>query len=188
MASSSQIAGAGADDNAVGTLAWSNPGNITADDGSNAEATASSDVQTHYLKATSFGFSIPTDATVDGIEVTIDRHCDFDSLQRYTLDNIVRLVISGSVSGDNKADTANKWPTTPTTKSYGGASDLWGLGSVSPSTLNASNFGVVLSADVYQGIVDTHARVDYIQVTVHYTPAGAAMPVFAQHYGKLIAQ
>jgi hypothetical protein len=47
--------GTGADDATVGTQAWTNPGNITADDASAAVAAVLGATQTHFLKGTNFG-------------------------------------------------------------------------------------------------------------------------------------
>ncbi len=67
--------GTGADDAAIGTRTWSNPGNITSSNNTYATATSSGggNSTTHYLKATNFGFSIPSGATIDGITVGIER-------------------------------------------------------------------------------------------------------------------
>lgn len=65
-------------------------------------------------------------------------------------DNIVRLVKSGFVAGDNKANNDQlQWENydqtdidTTTVTTYGSSSDLWGL-SLTPSDINSSNFGFV---------------------------------------------
>ena len=53
-----------ANDNAVGTVAWVNPDNAKISN--NAYATVNSAQSTsYYLKATNFGFSIPTGAPIN---------------------------------------------------------------------------------------------------------------------------
>lgn len=133
------------DDDAVGTVTWSNPGNAAANDASYATATDNvSTTNSFYLKATNFGFTIPTGATIDGIVVEIDRKCSDDSSD-YCTDNIVRLQKS-SFQGDNKAiGSATHWPTSDAYATYGASNDLWGL-SFTPSDINASDFGVGISA------------------------------------------
>ena len=60
------------DDSAVGTETWSTPQYAKYNDGNYTFASASSSTKyTHYLKATNFGFSIPSGATIDGIKVEI---------------------------------------------------------------------------------------------------------------------
>lgn len=66
--------GTGADDASVGTITWSNPGNITASDNTYAtNLTGCITSVSHYLKATNFGFSVPAGATITGITVEIER-------------------------------------------------------------------------------------------------------------------
>ena len=61
----------GADLASVGTIAWTNPNNIATAD---AAVVATGPGTTHYLKALMPAVTrVPADATVDGIEVTVDR-------------------------------------------------------------------------------------------------------------------
>jgi hypothetical protein len=152
----------------VGTVAWTNPGNVTADD--NVVTTASltsTNTTSHYLKATNYfsGTPVPSDATVLGITVEVDRR---NSGGGNCKDNVVSLVLGGTVSGDNKAAAGN-WPTTALTyATYGSASDLWGL-TLTPADVNATDFGVALSA-IRVGSSPV-ANVDHIRVTVAYAAA-----------------
>ena len=69
-----------ADDDTSGTETWSDPTNAAASDDSYATNSRSgTSVQTHRLKATNFGFSIPTGATIEGIEVSVERKADRNS-------------------------------------------------------------------------------------------------------------
>lgn len=160
------LAGTGADDSAVGTIAWSSPGNLTAEDGSEAAASVTAGATTHYLKATNFGFSIPSGDTIDGILVEVKNRAQTASR---ISDVTVSIVKGGSVVGDNKA-FGTTWPTALTWRSYGGAADLWGT-TWTDSDINASNFGVVISCTNSSGTVG--ARVDAIRITItHSTPGG----------------
>lgn len=164
------IAGTGANDTAVGSIAWATPSNITTDDGNEAAASVTAGATTHYLKGTNFGFSIPSGDTIDGILVEIDRRAQTAS--RIT-DVTVSIVKGGTVTGDNKA-IGTTWPTALTYQSYGGAADLWGT-TWTDSDINASNFGVVISCTNSSGTVG--ARVDAIRITItHTTPGGATSP------------
>lgn len=67
----------GADDSSVGTQAWTNPGNILASDNAWASAATGASataVVTHALKATGFGFTVPTTAQILGYVASIERH------------------------------------------------------------------------------------------------------------------
>jgi hypothetical protein len=157
----------GTDDSAVGTITWTSPGNIIADDTSYASATGTSGALTHYLKATDFDFAIAAGSTIDGVTVAIMRYSTQDGALRYIYDNTVQLVVGGSVTGDNKAATTTKWPTSFAEASYGGAADKWGL-TPTVDNVNGTDFGVVLAANIY-GSAGATGYVDYITITVDYT-------------------
>ena len=150
-----------ADDASVGTEAWVNPNNAKVSD--NVYATAYFDEVSisHYLKATNFGFSIPTGATINGILVEIERR-DLD--ERATDSSVKIIKADGSIGSENKADTVNRWPFSDTYKAYGGATDLWSE-TWTPEDINDTDFGVVLST--IGGF--TAADVDHIRITVYYT-------------------
>lgn len=168
MASASSLVTAGSDDSGVGTLAWSNPGNITAADNAWATVAIAATQVTHYLKGLmSTPFAVPADATINGIELTVNRNrqAGLGNVR----DSTVKLVVGGTVSGNNKADTGTNWPSVNDgSVTYGSSSDLWGL-SLSPSDVNATDFGAVVSATIAAGSSDT-ARVDDMTIAVYYTP------------------
>ena len=163
------LSNAGTSENAE---AWVSPGNVGADDGTEASITAatydSPDIS-QILVASNFGFSAVS-GTVDGIIVEIDRRNSAGAAS----DNRVQLAKGTTFAdlvGSNLADTATDWPTTTAVATYGGASNLWGA-SWSPSDINASTFAVFLS--VQADAANTDIQVDYVRVTVHYTPAAGA--------------
>lgn len=158
----------GADDASVGTLAWSNPDRVVASDDSKSSAVSTATVTTHYLKATNFGFSVPAGATIDGVTVEIERMTTNNTAARNTTDNIVKLVKNGTISGDDKAATATKWPTADAYASYGGATNLWGL-SLTATDINNSTFGVAISATTTSDGASINARIDHIRITIDYT-------------------
>src|SRR6266545_5605068 len=55
-------------DAAIGTIAWTNPGQVLASDDLYATATVDGET-TNYLKCTNFGFAIPAASSIDGIVV-----------------------------------------------------------------------------------------------------------------------
>ena len=148
--------------------AWVNPSNITADDATEATCTRYTPGDTAELQATNFGFAIPTGATIDGIEAVWERRADYNSTGNNTKDKVVKLLIGGVLSGDNKADTATRWPTSTASKTYGSSSDKWGLTPLY-SDVNASNFGVIVQGTIVGSNV---SRVDKATITITYTLAG----------------
>ncbi len=138
--------GSAADNAGTGTVAWSNPGNITTTGSPYATASSLPDGGiTHYLMATNYGFDIPADATISGVTVTV-RRSSTGNASPYIRDNVVRLIRGGAIGGNNKAKASTDWPTSMGTSVYGSNSDTWGFTGLVPADFNASNFGVALSA------------------------------------------
>jgi hypothetical protein len=154
-----------------GTRSWNNEGNVYANDNNYANTTFSDVATSNYLIAKGFGFSIPSGATINGIQVTIERY-ESGGSTNYISDNEVLLVKNGITGGTNKAAVSTMWThTAGATANYGGTGDLWGQ-SWTAADINNANFGVALSADVTNTPGSTRtANVDYIQITVIYTPA-----------------
>jgi hypothetical protein len=127
----------------------------------------------HYLDCRQMVDSLPGSATsINGITINIERQASADTSLINVKDLDVFIIKGGSIqTGTNKADTATNWPTTDTVKTYGGASDLWGL-TWTVADINDSGFGVVLAC---QGNTDGESEdtgapfVDQISVTITYT-------------------
>lgn len=158
-------AGTGADDSSVGTIAWSSPGNITSSNDTYASVTITASAISHYLKATNFGFTIPAGSTINGISVSIERKKSGTGTIK---DSQLRIVKGGSIGATDRADTATAWPTSDTVATYGSGSDLWGETWTS-TDINASTFGVALSATETDPTNPAAASVDFISITVTYT-------------------
>lgn len=150
-----------ASDSSIGAVAITNPGNALVSDNSYATSILLTGQISNYLKVTNFGFKIPSDATIKGITVSIERS---SNTLNGTHDNSVKLVKGGTATGNDKA-SGTLWPTSDGTVTYGSSTDLWGL-TLTSNDVNASNFGVVIAA-----IADlaSTARVDYVSITVYYT-------------------
>ncbi len=161
-------AGTGADDGHIGSLTWSNPGNITSSD--NTYATCPGDsisaTQSHYLVATNFGFSIPAGATIDGIVVEWERY-DGNVPGEAVADNSVMIAQGGLIGTGSNLSTGALWATSDQYDSFGSSTELWGL-SWTVADINASDFGASLAPDVNAFAV---ASVDHCRITVYYTEA-----------------
>jgi len=173
------FSGAASNDTSYGSLAWSNPGNAVAEDGSFATLTLSGTTATNYLRATNFGFDIPASATIDGIEFWVLRSRS-SSGSGNARDNSVRLVKGGTVVGNNKAYTSTNWGTGLDWIGYGGGNDLWGT-TWTPADINASNFGAVFAAAGAAAGASRVANVDAVTIVVHYT---APLPTYADLSGQ----
>lgn len=158
------VAGAGID--------WTFPTNIYVSDNSRAVVSLDAEDYSDYLRASTFGFAIPSNATIVGIKVEIEKSKVYSVPQGEIVDHSVKIVKGGSEQGDEKG-TVTAWPVTDAYFTYGGPSDLWGL-AWTYSDINASNFGVSIAAEEYSGDYSTIARVDHVRITVYYTIPGYA--------------
>lgn len=169
-----------ADDASVGSLTWSSPSNAQTSNNSWAQATSSSivPIYSHYLKATHFDFSIPAGSTINGVVVGVERRAVWSGIKDY----IVKLVVDGSITGDNKA-TATDWPTSDAYENHGGSGDVWGA-TLDADKVNSDNFGVVIAV----GFTDTtqSALIDHIRMTVYYSTPDNIIVAECRKPGSLI--
>ena len=145
-----------------------------------ANAGASSPNYSQYIKATNFGFSVPTGSTIDGIVVEVERKASQDiNNTGYGTDASVLIVQGGAETGTDKADTTTHWPTSDAYKTYGSSSDLWGT-SWTVAQINASDFGVSFACIAKAAILGTDSvdfSVDHIRITVYYTAASGVSQI-----------
>ena len=162
--------GTGADNG--GGNPWTSPNLITAADGQYATMQIPAVQSSNYLLATNCGFTVPTNSTINGIFVEVLRRNG--SIQNNLLDASIKIIHAGTISGTEHA-SATLWPGTATYASYGSSTDLWGV-SWAYSDINASNFGVAIRAKniTTSGGADRLAEVDFVRITVYYTPPNGA--------------
>ncbi|MEI7749704.1 MAG: YDG domain-containing protein [Candidatus Moraniibacteriota bacterium] len=177
------VAANDATDALAGSFAWANPDYAKVSDDNYAVFTSpgtASPETSQYLKVTDFGLSVPLGATINGIEVTVERSTTSTSVK----DSGVYLVKSGTIVGTNHALTsgtgftscsspatgAGCWQNTEHTVTYGSPTDKWGApGTWSPSDLNSATSGVVFSAVRSAGTNSKAINVDNIRMKVYYT-------------------
>ena len=156
-----------ADDAGVGTNTWSNVDNAKVSDDSKASVLNEASEQSHYLKATNFGFSIPSTATIDGIVVEVERSA---SGAGDTEDLNVRIVKDDAIKTEEKA-AAGAWPGTDEIALYGGSTDKWNE-TWTPADINSPNFGAAISCEETEGKDDSDTgNIDHIRITVYFTEA-----------------
>jgi hypothetical protein len=110
-----------------------------------------------------YGFTIPSNATITGVEVTV---YDSSDTSNGVVANSTRLKI-GVTSSTNLEPGTTVIPTSITARTIGSSASLWGL-SLTPADINGSTFGVELK---YQENLagSAQVRVDYVAITVYYT-------------------
>jgi hypothetical protein len=141
---------------------WTDLPRLGGDDGSVSTCDLTASGLSETISLEDFGFSIPNGSTIDGVTVEINRQrVDGGGLCR----DLSVILKKAGAAGSNKA-VATAWPSVLTARTYGGATDLWGL-ILTPEEVNDSNFG--LTFRVMDGDVSDVAEVDYISISVYYT-------------------
>lgn len=147
-----------------GDFNWTNPEYITSDDGLYASSTiVFFGGITTYLNATNFGFSIPTSATIDGIEVKFKGYTDNGAIVadwRLFKGEYPTGTDFGGTGGQEltNSDTIITWGNPNFTPSP-----------LTPSDVNASDFSVLLQ--FYSTILKSPSTVyvNYVTVKIYYT-------------------
>lgn len=168
-------------DNSVGTLAWGDVANITAQD--NNEVYATSTVggdTTNRLRIAFTVSSLPDGATITGIRVRT-QFCPYGAFSRTVTDTAVQLLIGDVLAGTNKGGAnapVSALVETYTTYTYGGNGDFWGLdetpGTLTVAALKAATNLLALQYTISSGGGTTYALIDYVDLTVYYTEGTAA--------------
>lgn len=157
------IAGAGANLAGIGTVAWSDPGNITESAGNDATCTLNTQAS-NWLRATNFGFAIPDNAVILGVQVRVgDAHRGLGGTMTITG---ATLIVEDAVAGTAKTLTTE---ITSNAADYdiGGAGDVWGC-ELTPEIVNSSGFGWAVSMTG----TGSAARVDEMSMAVTYQIPG----------------
>lgn len=97
------------------------------------------------------------------------RKSSSDTMGRSINDDRLQLLKAGSRVGTNNASSVDR-PTSMTEATYGGSSNLRGT-TWTPAEVNANDFGVTLAVLNESNMTSRTASVDYIKITVTYTPA-----------------
>jgi len=158
-------------------VAWSNPGNIAiAAQSATFAAGLNANKFSDYLRATGFGFIIPSAATILGITVTISKRQG--GVQKQLYDRSVLIVKGGNAAGFDHSNGLI-WPTALTPFVYGGSGDLWGTTWL-PADINAANFGVQIQCTNTDVSAASPIVSAFVTITVNYSlPAvgGAVGPL-----------
>lgn len=168
------LGGAFNDSVIVGIHEWVDPQGIL--DWEDIYSAYATDSTSDYLIVDNFNFRIPTDATIDGIEVSVhvyssDRWPETGIPDLYSVTWKIQLVKEdGSIVAENKAvDTAYYGGLSPALFVYGDSTDLWGE-TWTPANINDNQFGVAYAIrnNCVLGYCPT-TFANYILVTVYYT-------------------
>jgi len=161
-----------------GTEAWSNPGNITANDTVVAECligggAAGADTPTQYLRASSFGFdsggdAVPSGATIDGYAVRV-RATDPAGSMVVEFDRVRLVDASGNVTA-TEGSASEVLDGAATDYDFGGATDTWGGTISSADDVRDADFGSVTSLKwTGSPFGNSTVEVDSVSITVYWT-------------------
>ncbi len=154
--------GTGANDASIGATAWTNPGNITATDAS--DATCNAGASSQYLVAKNFGFAVPSGSAIVGITVRVN--ASETSAGSETL-NARLQDAAGALFGTGKTASING--TTKIVYTYGSTSDVWGA-TLNDTIVNDADFGVRLWYTTAHNVA-----IDYVTLAVEYTSGTTAL-------------
>jgi len=146
-------------DTSIGTSAWEDVDNCKVSDNTYTFVGTAILFTPNRLKCTNFGFVIPDDAIILGVEFIYERKKG-DAASR---DVEIKLVVNDVIVGDDKAQTTDFWGSTDEIRSRGGMFDLWGL-TLTPADINSSLFGVVVRATASNAA----SHIDHIQLKIYY--------------------
>lgn len=149
------------------TVAWTNPGNATANDGVSATCVMVRDDITRLLEWTGLGLAVPIGSTINGVKFEL-----FGSQNSGNLCSTrsCKLLKGGTLTGAPTTVANSGLTTTPHIATFGSSTDLWGT-TLAPADVNAANFGIAWNA-IADGSGGMTASVDWGRVTVYYTPPG----------------
>lgn len=149
---------------------WENPSTVETESGYSRCRLSKNGGLSDYLRGTNLGFSVPSGATIDGIEVQI-RHATQND-EGFITDEYVFLVENGNIlpGCQNKA-LSTGWIDPQENFTYGGPTDTWNCSSLTPAVVNSGSFGVQLMAE-NSSSSNQSAYVYWVKVRVYYTEAG----------------
>lgn len=151
---------------AYGAVAWTNFNNIKLDDNTYATAIFTPGQISNYLVASNFGFTVPSEKLITGIEVTVKRHAA-NAIDRLVYDDTIQLMKAGILVGlRDEIFVERIWSDVDETVTYGSSTNLWGA-QFKASDINDAGFGVSFAC-WGDTLTTTTAYVDYIKVKVHF--------------------
>jgi len=152
--------------------AWVNPDGILSDNANYASVTATtydSPDQTWVLKGGGFGFEVPGDATILGVECKIN--CWYAN-GTVSIDLCQLMDTSAQKVGTNLCATPEALGTSNAgIVTKGGASNLWG-NALTPAWVNHANFGIAIG--MLSTGTDSDVFVDYATLEITYQVADSA--------------
>ena len=159
----------------VGNPNWNNPDRAESSNNSHARSRIGDNQETDALVCDQYGFSIPANAVILGIVVSVERRTSDVTFVAPTQDFLMRVMKAGVVEAADRS-TATAYTLADVVEDHGGAADLWGT-VWTPADINDPGFGarfMAQKAGGQGGNVDVD--VDHIGITVHYSIPAVVTP------------
>jgi hypothetical protein len=164
----------------AGGTGWTNPNNAKVEDGALAVSgtigPGGGGGAVTQLQGTGLGFSLPTNAVIDGIQLDIKVGADTSATD--DTGKVFLLYSGGSTSAANTPNIGQQWWNggggSVKWNTYGNSTSLWGR-TWTPADINNSAFGASIAAFVPSGTAVLY--VDAIQITVYYHLAVSTTPM-----------
>lgn len=162
---------------APGSIGWVAPELIGADDGNPTATTLEAGEISKTITTSTYGFSIPLNATIRGVEVKLKSSIVGLGVPTAKYSN-VQLLIAGSPAGDDLSKS-RALSIARTVDVFGGSTVKWG-NNLTPAIINAGGLGFVfqIESDGSESVVVVF--VDFVVVVVHYEFAGGLRAVAGQ--------
>jgi hypothetical protein len=146
---------------------WAEPGNARCDDDESRAYTAplTKDQFSQALKITNFGFKLPLEAKIEGIEVVMIRKADVGA----SIQDKRVVLLRGNQAVGTSLHTQDTWDAEWTAAYYGEAHENWDA-TWKAADINAPGFGISMEVQCIGGI--SRPQIDEVLVTVHYSFAG----------------
>lgn len=142
-----RYAGTVADDATAGSTSWLSPADAQGSPTHDA-ASATGTGESHYLKATNFGFAIPTGAQINGVKAYVSVS---ENATGTVTDTKARIVKADGTIGSTDKSSGRNWVNSSTLGTFfdciphGGATDLWGE-TITEATVEDTDFGFAFTA------------------------------------------
>lgn len=144
---------------------WTNPQYLAQTDPRNfAECAMQADGFSQFIHGTNFGFTLPSGATVLGIQFSFTKFQN--GHPKVITDSVIAAIkVAGGASNNNALPDG--WPPEPTQFTYGSDTDTWGLSWVG-SDVNDPGFGLAIAVQNNDDTEGAQAWVQGLFATVFF--------------------
>ena len=166
----------------VGAYDWTSPGNVYTSNNARAVAGAGDEEMpespslTRTLDCKGFGASVPSGATINGVEFEVEQYGVGGTRPSWSSAKLIKA--DGSYGSTNRKSTSSVLPASEAYEAVGGASDLWGE-TLTPAVVNDSDFGIALQYTIPVATAP-RANIDHVRMRVTYTEAAPSGPAPGQ--------